>query len=74
VYVGFGEKAEQAAAEDARRRAEIKSCRTEKNRLRDLDSSVRRMTAQIESLARAVLYMHDYHRHHRSEWRKRYGN
>jgi hypothetical protein len=70
IYLGRGERAEQAAAEDERHRSEVEAARTERKRLEEVDAQISRVAARMESLARATLMLGGYYRHQRAEWRR----
>lgn len=75
TYVGAGDVADQAAAEDARRRAERQARRTAR-RAEEVyhdaaDASVHALSAPSDTLFRAVLLTSDYRQHSRGPWRKR---
>lgn len=75
LYAGTGEAAEKAAAEDACRRAarqaEAQAVRNYRADLHAADSLTHTLRRRTDALARAVLYLAGFHRHERSEWRRR---
>ncbi len=73
IYLGRGERAEQAVAEDEKRRAEAEAQKTERAHLEDLDDTTGLMATGIETLARAALTLSGFFRHQRGEWRRHHG-
>ncbi len=77
LYVGSGEQAEQAAAEDAARRAERKArgeaWAAERNRLDTIDAPLKNLVDGTLALARAQLMLAGFFRNDRGAWRKRRG-
>jgi hypothetical protein len=75
VYVGTGPKAEEAAAEDLRRRAERKArrqaLRAAEARLRAADVPVTDLEALVRLLTGAALTAAGVYQHDRGEWRRR---
>lgn len=74
-YVGGGIIGQMAAALDAEDRAEkeaqAEAWRAERDRLEKADAPLEQMFDQVEALARASLMLAGFHRHHRSEWRRK---
>lgn len=77
-YVGRGPKAEQAAKEDASKRAQREACLLSKRERRREYESVQMtftaLAAECQSLVRASLLSAGYYQHARGKWRKRRGN
>ena len=75
LYAGTGERAEAAAAEDAKRRAEKEAekeaRRAEEARLCAGDRPLLDLVSLADLLTRATLTASGYHQHDRGEWRKR---
>ena len=75
VYVGTGPEAEDAAAEDVRRRAERKARRqaerAEEARLRAADAPVTGLEEMVRLLTAAALTATGFYQHDRGEWRRR---
>jgi len=73
--VGTGLAGELAAAEDAQRRAERqegqKTYLETRRDLSELDRSVARVYANVETLLRAAMIAGGYWRPHRNTWRRR---
>lgn len=73
-YYGAGPKGEQAAAEDARRRAEWQAqtdaLRAEKARWETVEQSSNELEELTTLLMRVELYAAGYHRHAKGQWRK----
>jgi hypothetical protein len=74
-YVGGGQRGEQAAAEDARRRAErraeVDRVRDYRARHRSADGFLDALAADVDLLVEAVLIGAGFHRRNRGPWRKR---
>jgi len=77
TYCGGGERARQAADEDAARRAEreasARAWRAQQTRLEAADAVVAELIDGVEALARAHLLLGGYHQHARGHWRRRRG-
>jgi hypothetical protein len=77
TYCGSGERAEQAAAEDLRRRLERQAAndawRGERDRLEAVESNATALDVAALAAARAHLILGGYHRHARGCWRRRGG-
>ena len=69
-YLGCGPAAEQAAAEDAARRAAQEATRAQQQELRLVERQVATLCALVDAQITAHLSTNGYHRHHRGEWRK----
>jgi hypothetical protein len=75
VYVGTGPAAEQAAAEDARRKAQRQAERefdeADRRRYAVATEPLDGLTALVEGLAKAALLGSGWKQHDRGEWRPR---
>jgi hypothetical protein len=73
VYVGTGAAAEEAAAEDARRKAERQADRTaaeaDRRRYAAATEPLDGLAALVERLAKAALLGSGWKQHDRGEWR-----
>lgn len=76
-YVGGGMGGVLAAqldeAERDRLQSEAEDAKRLKAELTDRDGPVEALSAECDLLARAVLLVNGYRRHHRGEWRKKRG-
>ena len=74
-YLGAGPAAEEAARQDAARRAANAARRSEEQdavRRYEADHSVLlALSQELESIARAALAEAGYYQHHRGEWRRK---
>ncbi len=75
IYVGAGAEAQEAAAEDSRRRAENAAEQAAwamtRGQLDDIDEAIEQLYCLVELAMRTTLLMKGYHRHERGNWRKR---
>lgn len=73
-YVGGGERGEQAAAADARKRAELATKfaeqQEERSRLCEMDRVFRKLVRVTKQAMECVLNAHGFWRHH-NEWRRK---
>ena len=69
-YFGRGPRAEQAAKEDARRRAEKKACRKRRQQFDDAIAPLAEVERRLEPLVAAALLTTGFYKHHGS-WRRR---
>jgi hypothetical protein len=78
VYVGGGERGEQAAVADAiareRREAEQAEHTRERRRLDTAEAQLTAWYAAVDAQVRQVLTAAGYHQHKRGEWRRRRGS
>ncbi len=71
-YLGKGDQATRAAAEDAQKRAAQKRAQAEKVRLKALDTQVTELDTIINLLSHAHMVNAGFYLHHRGgEWRRR---
>jgi hypothetical protein len=77
TYCGSGQQAHQAYAEDAarraRREAEARSWRAERQRLEGAEAALNAAARAAQALARAYLLLKGLRRHARGHWRRRRG-
>jgi hypothetical protein len=75
IYMGSGAEAEQAAAEDARLRAERAAEAAEwadtRRRLDAVDNALGELDKVVRFATRLVFLSEGYHQHDRGTWRKR---
>jgi len=78
VYVGGGERGEQAAVADAiareRREAERAKHTRERRQHDTVEAQLTAWYAAVDAQVRAALTAAGYHQHKRGEWRKRRGS
>jgi hypothetical protein len=76
TYLGSGAAAQLLAAQDQARRLARQEARAaqkaHEDRRRDIDRQLDDLIKALDVLTRASLVVAGYHRHHRSEWRRKH--
>jgi len=70
-YIGRGERAKRAAAEDAQKKAVRERNRAEHREWEAIDENIAQLHQLTKLLTQSHLVNAGFYRHHRGEWRRR---